>query len=132
MINQDLLSLFSNRQELSNILEPMPQYVAPVITQQDADKGFINRYFIRQANDKTFVVEVDSSQYYRLKSNPRFVGGQVKWKIIGKLETIKLQTGINLYGVKDSNRIAVADADLTFGGLTTYITDYGEYWLREN
>jgi hypothetical protein len=131
VINQDLLNLLSRKKQIEPILEPMPQSVPPTVTQSDADNGFITRYFIRQVNDKTFVVEIDKRQYDRLRDNPRFVVAQVKWKIIGKLETKTLPSGINLFGVKDQNRIAVADVDLTFGGLRNYITDYGEFWLRE-
>jgi hypothetical protein len=132
MINQDLLNLFSQRKQIEEILEPTPQVVQPTVTQSDLDNGFIMRYFIRQVNDKTFVVEVDKNQFYRLENNPRFIGVEIKWKIVGKLETTKLPNGINLFGVKDQNRITVADADLTFGGLRNYITNYGEFWLREN
>jgi len=132
MINQDLLTLLSQKKQIEQILEPMPQTVRPTITQSDADNGFIIRYFIRQVNDKTFVVEVNNSQYERFKDNPRFIGVEVKWKIVGKLETTKLPNGINLFGTREQNKITVADADLTFGGLRNYITDYGEFWLREN
>jgi hypothetical protein len=134
MINTDLLNKLykSNSEQLSRILDTQPQTVRPIITQSDADNGFIIRYFIRQVNDKTFVVEVNKSQYDRFKENPRFVGVQVKWKIVGKLETTKLPNGINLFGTREQNKITVADADLTFGGLRNYITDYGEFWLREN
>jgi hypothetical protein len=134
MINMDVLNALykSTSEQLIRILEPTPQTIRPVVTQSAADSGFIVRYFIRQVNDKTFVVEVDKNQYERFRENPRFIGVEVKWKIIGKLETTKLPNGINLFGVKDQNRITVADADLTFGGLRNYITDYGEFWLREN
>lgn len=131
MIDTDLLNTLSNAKTIQKILETTPQQVKPTITQTDADRGFVIRYFVRQTNDKTFIVEVDKNQYYKFKENPRFITVELEWKIIGKLETIKLQTGANLYGVKDVNRITVADADLTFGGLRDYISNYEEFWLRE-
>lgn len=131
MIEQDLLKLLRNPTDISKILENTPQYVRPVVTQSDADRGFMTRYFIRSVNDKTFVVEIDKNQYDQLKQNPRFITTQLEWKIVGKLETLTYNSGINLYGVKDTNRITVADTDLTFGGLMMYIKDYGEFWLRE-
>lgn len=133
MIDTDLLNLLNrlNTQKTSVMLQSTPQQVLPTITQSDADAGFIMRYFVRPANDKSFVVEVDKNQYQRFKENPRFTTVEVKWKIIGKLETIKYQNAANLYGTKDQNRIAVANADLTFDGLTKYITNYEAYWLRE-
>ena len=131
MIDQNLLSLLNNGDELTEILENMPQYVKPVVTQSDADQGFITRYFVRQTNDSSLIVEIDKNQYTRFKTNPRFITSQINWKIIGKLNTVTYQNGANLYGVKDLNKIAVANADLTFGGLMKYIYDYGEFWLRE-
>lgn len=131
MIDGELLNTLSNSKQIAKILETMPQQVSPVVTQADSDSGFLVRYFVRQTNDSSFIVEVDENQYSRFKDNPRFIATKIQWKIVGKLETIKLNTGANLYGVKDINRITVADADLTFGGLRNYITDYGEYWLRE-
>lgn len=133
MIDRESINkLYKNQSEqLENILESTPQQVFPTITQSDSDTGYIMRYFIRQANDKTFVTEIDTKQYERFKENPRFIVTEVKWKIVGKLETIKYNTGANLYGVKDQNRITVANVDLTFGGLRNYITDYAQFWLRE-
>lgn len=131
MIDTDLLNLFKNPRQLAQILENMPQQVKPVVTQSDADRGFLTRYFVRQTNDQTFIVEVDKNQYLQFKQNPRFVTAQLEWKIIGKLNTLEYSTGVNLYGVIDVNRITVANTDLTFGGLKSYITDYGEFWLRE-
>lgn len=131
MINTELLNKLSNAQEVQPILETMPQQVKPVVTQSDADNGFLVRYFVRQTNDKTFIVEVDKNQYTIFKNNPRFITVEIKWKLVGKQGTIKFKNGTNLYGTEDVNRIAVAEADLTFGGLRNYITDYKEFWLRE-
>jgi hypothetical protein len=131
MIERTLLNNLSNAKEIELILDTSPQYVRPFVTQNDADNGFITRYFVRQTNDQTFIVEVDRNQYAQFKQNPRFLTTEIKWKIVGKLDTITLLSGANLYGVKDVNRITVADTDLTFGGLRSYISDYAEFWLRE-
>lgn len=131
MINQDLLNTLSNARAISKILENTPQQVKPIVSQLNVDSGFLTRYFVRQSNDISFIVEVDDKQYYRFKNNPRFITTAIEWKIVGKLETITYQTGANLYGVEDINRITVANADLTFGGLRNYITNYREFWIRE-
>lgn len=133
MIDQKLLTfLYKNReQELKEFLEPIPQQVPPVVTQNDATSGYITRYFVRQINDKSYIVEVDKAQYQDFKNNPRFIVTKLKWKIVGRKETIKLNNGTNLYGIADQNKIAVSEADLTFGGLRSYITNYLEYWFSE-
>lgn len=133
MIDKELLNkLYKKKeQELNNILEPMPQTVPPVVTQTDAESGYLTRYFTRSVTDEDYIVEIDKKQHQILKNNPRFVTTTIKWKIKGQKETMRMQNGINLYGVEDINRIAVANADLTFGGLRKYITSYMEYWISE-
>lgn len=134
MIDRELLiKLYKNNErELTEQLQQTPSVVLPIVTQLDARNGYIMRYFVRQVNDKDYVLEVDKKQYENFKSNPRFIVASVKWKIVGKKETVKYNTGTNLFGVEDINRIAVANADLTFGGLRRYITNYLEYWISEN
>jgi len=127
-----LQSLYkSDEQRLTDILDKMPSQVLPTVTQVDAKNGFIMRYFVRQVTDKNFVVEVDSTQYTEFKENPRFVTTTVKWKIVGKKQNMTLSNGATIYGVEDTNRVTVSEADLTFGGLLIYITSYLEYWLVE-
>lgn len=132
MIDKKLLSILGNSPNIEQMLEKTPQPAKPIVTLSDADVGFITRYFIRQVNDTTFILEIDPTQYRQFKNNPRFILTDVQWKIVGKLDTIYYPNGTPIYGIKDLNRIAVANTDLTFGGLRDYITDYGEFWLREN
>jgi predicted transcriptional regulator len=133
MIDMKLLQqLYKPRQkELMAILDTTPQQVMPVVIQSDARIGFIVRYFVRQVNDISFIVEVDRKQYDDFKENPRFIVTKLNWKIVGKKETVYLQNNTSIYGVKDQNKLIVSDADLTFGGLSSYITNYLEYWTAE-
>jgi hypothetical protein len=133
MIDIDLIQKLykSDEQRLTRILDEMPTQSLPIVTQTDAKNGFITRYFVRQVTDKGFIVEVDNSQYEELKENPRFVTTTVKWKIVGKKQNMTLLNGVTIYGVEDTNRVVVSEADLTFGGLLKYITSYLEYWFAE-
>lgn len=117
--------------QLSKTLQESPTVVLPVVTRSDAEGGFIDRYFVRAANDNSFVMEVDKKQYDSLKQNPRFVVTTLRWKIVGKKENINRPNNIIVYGVADTNRITVANADLTFGGLRKYIQDYTQFWVAE-
>jgi hypothetical protein len=112
-------------------MEVMPEYVKPVVTLSDKDDGFVMRYFVRPTVNVNLVVEVDKKQYSEFKNNSRFITIEIRWKIVGKLETIKQLNGIELFGTIDTNKIAVSNADLTFGGLRNYITNYSEFWLGE-
>lgn len=133
MIDTDLLQKLykSNERQLTDILDKIPSQVLPTLTQADAKNGFITRYFVRQVTDKNFIVEVDNSQYEEFKENPRFVTTTVKWKIVGKKQNMTLSNGSKIFGVEDTNRVVVSEADLTFGGLLKYITSYLEYWFAE-
>lgn len=119
------------RLNLKKTLEEGPAYYTPIVTQSDFDRGVIRRYFTRQVNDLYYITEIDEKQYNRFKQNPRFIVTFIDWKIRGTKETVKLKNGTNIYGVADMNRILVADTDLTFGGLSSYIKDYTEYWISE-
>lgn len=113
-------------------LEAMPEYVRPIVTLSHKEDKFITRYFVRAVNDKSMITEVDKTQYSDFKSNSRFITTEIKWKIVGKKETVKQLNGIELLGTVDTNKIAVSKADLTFGGLMNYITNYSEFWLGES
>lgn len=133
MIDMNLLiKLYEdNERELTEILDVTPTPVPVIITQSDVRTGYVTRYFVRLVNDKNFVVEIDKNQYENLKENPRFLTVKLQWKIVGKKETLKLRSGVNIFGVEDINRIEVANVDLTFEGLRRYITNYLEYWFAE-
>jgi hypothetical protein len=133
MIDIDLIQKLykTDEQRLTRILDEMPTQSLPIVTQTDAKNGFITRYFVRQVTDKNFIVEVDNSQYEELIENPRFVTTEIRWKIVGKKQNMTLLNGVTIYGVEDTNRVVVSEADLTFGGLLKYITSYLEYWFAE-
>ena len=133
MIDSELLQkIYSTKAaEYTRFIDKMPSQTKPIITQQDVLNKYVIRYFLRIVNDKSFIIETNNREYSVFVNNPRFIGCELKWKIVGRKETITLKNGSNLYGVEDANRITVADADLTFGGLRTYISDYLEYWFSE-
>lgn len=133
MIDTELLRLLYKEEEpiLKDLLDATPTYIRPIVTQADIQAKKLIRYFTRPANDINTVTEVDKKQYQQFKSNFRFITTSIEWKIVGAKKTIILNNNINIYGVEDLNRIAVSEADLTFGGLRRYITNYLDYWYAE-
>lgn len=117
--------------EYSKMLQEAPVVTTPVVTRQDAENGFIIRYFVRFVNDSNYIVEIDKKQFTSLKNNPRFITTELKWKIVGTKKTLQLTSGAIVYGVGDVNRQAVSNVDLTFGGLRKYIVDYEQFWIGE-
>jgi len=134
-IDQDTLNKLykpSKAKNIAEFLETSPRVVKPVVTVEDAKQKYITRYFIRQVTDKNYVMEIDSTQYEQFSENPLYITVEVKWKIVGKKESIKKSQYVVIPGVEEQNKNAVIDADLTFGGLRRYITNYLEYWFAED
>lgn len=133
MIDNELLNKLYplKRNEILRFVDKTPTPVTPVVTQQDGATGYIMRYFVKLVNDKAMIVEIDKKQFDAFGKNPRFAVTSLKWKIVGKKETITLSNGANIYGVEDTNRITTSEVDLTFGGLYMYITSYLEHWVAE-
>jgi hypothetical protein len=133
MSNTDLLkAIFSeNATEIQDIYEVGPQYVKPVVTLRDADSLYIDRYFVQAVTDPNYIVEVDNIQYDTFKTNPRFTSAKIRWKIVGKQESIRTTGNTVLYGVGDINRDEILRTDLTMPGIRLYIRDYTEFWVSE-
>jgi hypothetical protein len=135
MINYSLLNkLFkspSSKKKWANMVNNVPTGEQPTVTQSDARDGYIYRYFVRPINNKKDIVEIDKSQYKSFKKNPLYVTAEVRWKIIGKLDTSISPSGAKNEGVRDINIRTVSGVDLTFGGLMDYIRDYTEFWVGE-
>lgn len=131
MIDEEIAKTLYNKKPINfKDLQAVPQQVRPTVTQSDAIKGFIERYFVRQVNDTAFIVEVDKRQYEEFKDNPRFITTSIKWRIVGKKENLTFNGKI-VPGVEENNRRDVENVDLTFGHLRKYITTYLEYWVAE-
>lgn len=134
MIDNELLQKIypQKANEYERIIDKMPTPSKVIITQQDVANKYVTRYFIRAVNDKTHIIEINKKEYTKFNINPRFICCELRWKIVGKKNTLTVSSGAMLYGVEDTNRITVSDVDLTFGGLRNYISDYLEHWFSED
>lgn len=133
MNNDELLKKLygPSAEDVKETYEPLPAPSKPIITLQDVDNKFIERYFVQLANVPDYIVEVSKTEFTSLKKNPRFVTTMIKWRIVGKKETITRPNNVVILGTEDLNRNAVMKADLTMRGIRKYITDYTQYWYAE-
>jgi hypothetical protein len=120
-----------NAKEIKDIFQLLPVSSRPIITLQDVDNKFVERYFLQMVNDKSFIIEVNKTEFNNFKDNPRFLGVMIKWRIVGKQETITRPGNVVIYGTTDLNRNSVLQADLTMNGLRYYLKDYTQYWYAE-
>jgi len=135
MIDYSLLNkLFkspNDKKKWANMVAKTPSTIVPVVTQSDVKDGHIYRYFARPINDVKNIVEIDKTQYKSFKKNPLYITTEIRWKIIGKINTATSPDGVKNEGVRDINIRTVSTKDLTFGGLVDYIIDYTEFWAGE-
>jgi len=114
------------------VYEAGPEPTRPVVTLRDVDARYLDRYFVQMVTDRDYIVEVDKVQYELFKTNPRFTTVVVRWKIVGKKESIRTAGNTVLYGVDELNREEILRADLTIPGIRRYIRDYTEFWFSED
>jgi hypothetical protein len=135
MIDIELLNkLFKSpfKKKLTKDLQKIIVPYDPIITQNDVRRGYIKRYFVRNRNYLENLTEISEVTYNDLKNNLLYITAEVKWKIVGKLDTYITPAGATVYGVLDLNKKAITRADLTIEGLASYIIDYKEFWLGES
>lgn len=112
---------------------PMVDYY-PEITEDDVDKGYVTRYFIRQSNHRTGeIIEIDSGTYRKFKTNPLYKTIELEWKITGKLDDVFGPMDKNsptrlITGVLTANRLAVEEADKDMPGLKNKLLNYAQFW----
>lgn len=133
MSDEQLLSkIFRNKKaEIKGLYEPVPKPSKPIITLQDVDNKFVERYFLQMVNDQNFIVEVDKVEFTAFKGNPRYLGVKIKWKIVGVKNTVIRPGNVKITGTEELNKNEVLKADLTMNGLKYYLKDYDEYWYAE-
>tara|TARA_Y100000310_G_C20463256_1_gene706363 strand:- start:327 stop:911 length:585 start_codon:yes stop_codon:yes gene_type:complete len=101
-----------------------PKYYIPQPTNEDFDKGWIDRYFVFKRNEPiTSIIEVDKKQYDGISySNKKKIDNwlydkhSVRWKITGTAEEIK-----------KVNRDKIFIGKFKAPGLPTYLTNLLEF-----
>lgn len=95
--------------ELYNILLNKTEYPKkyavqsfPDIEKEDTIRGWINRYFLRQSNNKfANIIEVNESDFNQYKNDPFYKNIKIRWKIIGNKEHI---FNYNLKEINDADK----------------------------
>lgn len=113
-------------------------YVAPIsyypkVTQEDYNRGYIERYFTKKRNDTGHnIIEINESTYSGINTNGPIDGNlyakyKLKWKISGKLNDV-VKNGITVeHGIYDTNMRVLNKAEIEFKGIKKYLTDKIEF-----
>lgn len=113
-----------------------PSFVeyTPVITQDDIDKTYITRYFVRQSNfKKGEIVEISENDSITLRGNTMWTVVSLLWRIAGPLDDIPGPEHINsptlLYtGVLTANTKALAAADAVMPEMVNKLPNNAQYY----
>ena len=101
-----------------------------VITQQNIDNGYVDRYILKKNNEnKFFEVSEKTYQNYRTnKIDPALYSAvQIIWYITGDVNDA-VEGSITTIGVQNKNISNVKDAEQILPRLSTYLTDPLQYY----
>jgi hypothetical protein len=116
--------MYNNLVESGSFLSlQVPKTFLPNPSDSDYSDGFIDRYFIQKANDKTSpVFEVGNDVYNNLLSNSFWSKVKLKWRIKGQLEPVFNDKGILIDpGVRNSNLNEITKNQKSIPPLKTYL-----------
>lgn len=111
------------RKLISSVLweyEPVEiQSYVPEITDFHYRNGYINRYFVRRANDPNGIVyEVDTSNYSLYTNSPRFVATRIVWRISN--DTVDR--------IKQFNRNSIQNGKKDISNLHLYLVHLDQFY----
>lgn len=101
----------------------------PAPTDEDYAIGYIDRFFIRLANQETGIInEVDSKIFVRLQTNPLYIRTQIRWKITGPTSTIFNEDGsVKEFGIAHANKRSVELGKKDIPNLDKFLIDYTKF-----
>lgn len=110
-------------------LQNFPEEEIIQITKEDYESKFISRYFIKKASDPNYrIVEVGINQFNGFKNSTFFQILELRWKIAGELETLKVGNIKNELGVIEHNTMMLNRADKFFGGIKNKIPSVTQFY----
>ncbi len=112
-----------------------PHYIITTPIEEDYQRGYMHRYFIRKRNDiGAPIIEIDKEQYEKYESkdegiNPfLYKAVHIKWKISGPKEDVLGPNGkIIQSGVENTNKRTVKSASNTLSEMYSLLGNFVEY-----
>ena len=102
-----------------------------VITKENINNGYIDRFIIKRSNDNIFY-EVNSDTYDAYTSEDidpvLYSAVKLKWYITGNINDTQ-QGNITIPGVQSNNYKDLQTAEITVPGISLYFTDLLQYYV---
>jgi len=112
----------------------VPTSYNPIPIDNDYNKGYINRYFIKKSNSNGYVTEISPEEYVAVQNGavPYDVSFwqaiEVFWKLTGPLKSKRISQYQVRAGIIDTNERLIETANKTFFGLKEFIAgDYSKF-----
>ena len=102
----------------------------PTPNSDNYKKGYIQRYFVQQSNDKNSpIYELNSTDISSYRRNVYYITATLKWRISGPLETQYNDIGeIKDKGIKESNRISILLLKDSIPSLKFYLRNLTQFY----
>jgi hypothetical protein len=102
-----------------------------VITKENINNGYIDRFIIKRSNDNIFY-EVNSDTYDMYTNEDidpvLYSAVKLKWYITGNINDTQ-QGNITIPGVQSNNYKELQTAEITVPGISLYFTDLLQYYV---
>lgn len=116
------------RADLPSNLRP-PKAFYPKISEEDYNKGYIERYFLQKRDTKgSPIFEVKRTTYVRYHSTPFYAGVKLKWRILGNLVDKYDDKNIFIPSVQTSNSKAIAEAEKIIDDINLYLVNLKQFY----
>jgi hypothetical protein len=108
----------------------IPRAYYPKITQEDYDKGYIERYFLQKRDTKGApVYEVKRTVYSNYYTTPFYIGVKLKWRIAGDLVDSYSEMNAFIPSVTTSNKKAIAEAEKVMDDINLYLVNLKQFYI---
>ena len=116
----------------SKFFSQKPDLYFPVLTEVEYNKGDVNRYFIRPANDSySAIMEINETEYRVFITNPFYKGVTLNWKIVGPLDTIVVDGIVHELSVSEYNFNQLKKAEQSLPGMIAKLTDLHQFYKAD-
>lgn len=116
--------------------QPIAYYPNP--TQEDYDRGYFFRYFVKKINQNGYIIEISQDEYNQIKNGTTTYDVsfyQVEttfWKLTGNLRTVRLSQYDIRDGIIDTNKRFIENIEKTFVGIKAFIGEQYDKFARPN
>lgn len=116
----------------SSFFSKKPEIYFPTVTQLHYSIGFIDRYFVKPANDSfAQITEVTEIEFLSFNSNPFYKRVAIRWKITGSVDTIKKDGVVEELGVGEHNYNQLKNASEVISDISNKLSDLYQFYKSD-